>query len=359
MAFKDFSRNLGFADIEVEKVLARTRTQGFLEEINRSVDWEPIEKILMRGYPVGDSELGNKAFYPIVLMKAILLQKWYGLYSDPELENQINDRLSFKKFIGIPMRQFSPDHSLISKFRKRVSQQDMEAIHGELLKQFSEKGYSIEGGMAIDARLVKSSAGPKSTEKIEEEKQKRETPEGNEDKNGKPVKFRSDIDSDWVVRNEQPFYGMKENTSIDVESGLVLSTWVSKASEHDTNFFQVVAVKGMHGKENPPKIYADKGYCSKDNRKFLTRNEISDGIMRKDHKNAKLTEWEHERNKMISKVRYKIEQYFGLTERHMGGGRARFTTLIKENWNRMGMVMAFNIKRVLLAENKKTQRAMA
>ena len=37
---------------------------------------------------------------------------------------------------------------------------------------------------------------------------------------------------------------MKENTSIDVESGLVLSTWVSKASEHDTNFFQVVAVKG-------------------------------------------------------------------------------------------------------------------
>ena len=108
MAFKEFSRNLGFADIEVERVLARTRTQGFLEEINRSVDWKPIEELLMVGYPVGDSELGNKAFYPIVLLKAILLQKWYGIDSDPELENQINDRLSFKKFIGIPLRQFSP-----------------------------------------------------------------------------------------------------------------------------------------------------------------------------------------------------------------------------------------------------------
>ena len=73
--------------------------------------------------------------------------------SDPELENQINDQWSFKKFIGIPMRQPSPNHSLISKFRKRVSQQVMEAIHSELLKQFSEKGYSIEGGMAIDPRL--------------------------------------------------------------------------------------------------------------------------------------------------------------------------------------------------------------
>jgi transposase, IS5 family len=182
MAFKEFSRNLSFADIEVERVLARTRTQGFLAEINRSVDWEPIEKLLMRGYPVGDSELGNKAFYPIVLLKAVMLQKWYGIDSDPELENQINDRWSFKKFIGIPMRQPSPDHSLISKFRKRVSQQVMEAIHKELLNQFSAKGYSIEGGMAIDARLVKSSARPKSTEKIEETRQKRETAEGQVDK---------------------------------------------------------------------------------------------------------------------------------------------------------------------------------
>jgi transposase, IS5 family len=359
MAFKEFSRNMGFADIEVERVLARTRTQGFLEEIKRTIEWEPMEELLMRGYPVGDSELGNKAFYPIVLLKAILLQKWYGIDSDPELENQINDRLSFKKFIGIPLRQFSPDHSLISKFRKRISQPVMEAIHGELLKQFSEKGYSIEGGMAIDARLVKSSARPKSTEKIEEEKQKRETGEGQVDKKGRPLKFRSDLESDWVVRNEKPFYGMKENTSIDVGSGLVLSTWVSKASEHDTNFFQAVAVKGMHGKENPPKIYADKGYCGQDNRRFLSRNKISDGIMRKEQKNAQLTELEHERNKKISKVRYKIEQYFGLTERHMGGGRARFTTLLKENWNRLSMVMAFNTKRVLLAERKKTQGAMA
>jgi IS5 family transposase len=235
----------------------------------------------------------------------------------------------------------------------------MEAIHSELLRQFSDKGYSIEGGMAIDARLVKSSARPKSTEKIKEEKLKRETAEGQVDKKGRPLKFRSDIESDWVVRNEKPFYGMKENASIDVDSGLVLSTWVSKASEHDTNFFQAVAVKGMHGQKNPLKIYVDKGYCGQDNRRFLSRNKIGDGIMRKEQKNAKLTEREHDRNKTISKIRYKIEQYFGLTERHMGGGRARFTTLIKENWNRLSMVMAFNAKRILLAERKKTQEATA
>jgi transposase, IS5 family len=353
MAFKNFDRNLSFADLEMAGILEKTRTQSYLGEIDRVVDWEPIEGLLQKDYPVGQSSLGNKAYQPLVLLKAALLQKWYGIDSDPELENQINDRLSFKRFIGIPLRQSAPDHSLISRFRKRISPTVMEKVHSELLQQFSRKGYSIEGGMAIDARLVKSAARPKSNEKIKEEQEKRETAEGNLDRTGKPLKFKSDVDSNWTVRDDVPFYGMKEHAAIDVESGLILSTYLSKASEHDTNYFQSVAVRGMQGQEMPPKVYADKGYCSQDNREFLHLNQMADGIMRKDYPNAKLTDLEHERNKGISKIRYKIEQYFGLTERHMGGGRARFTTLIKEHWNRLCQVMAFNTKRVLLAERQK------
>ena len=41
---------------------------------------------------------------------------------------------------------------------------------------------------------------------------------------------------------------------------------------------------------------------------------MADGIMCKDYPKAKLTALKHERNKGISKIRYKIEQYFGLTE---------------------------------------------
>ena len=213
--------------------------------------------------------------------------------------------------------------------------------------------------MAIDARLVKSSARPKSNEKISDEQAKRETAEGNLDRTGKPLKYKSDIDSNWTIRDDEPFYGMKEHAAIDVESGLILSTYMSKASEHDTKYFQSIAVRGMQGREMPPKAYADKGYCSQDNREFLQMNRIADGIMRKDYPNAKLTDLEHERNKGISKIRYKIEQYFGISERHMGGGRARFTTLIKEHWNRLCQVMAFNTKRVLLAERRKIQEALA
>ena len=37
----------------------------------------------------------------IIMVKMLVLQSWYGL-SDPELERQANDRISFQKFLGYP-----------------------------------------------------------------------------------------------------------------------------------------------------------------------------------------------------------------------------------------------------------------
>ena len=49
----------------------------------------------------------------------MLLQKWFQIKSDPELESQINDRISFMDFLDIPLELPSPDHSTLSRFRKR------------------------------------------------------------------------------------------------------------------------------------------------------------------------------------------------------------------------------------------------
>ena len=62
MAFKDFNKNLSFADLELVGVWEKNRTQGFLEEINRTTDWTPIQEALNQEYPVGQSTLGNNAY---------------------------------------------------------------------------------------------------------------------------------------------------------------------------------------------------------------------------------------------------------------------------------------------------------
>jgi IS5 family transposase len=36
-----------------------------------------------------------------LIVKILVLQAWYGL-SDPELERQVVDRISFRRFLGYP-----------------------------------------------------------------------------------------------------------------------------------------------------------------------------------------------------------------------------------------------------------------
>lgn len=63
----------------------------------------------------------------------------------------------------------------------------------------------------------------------------------------------------------------------------------------------------------------------------LCITEKKDGIMRKDSTTAKLREPEIERNKKLSKVRYIVEQYFGLSHLHHNLNQTRFTTIVKNN----------------------------
>ena len=74
----------------------------------------------------------------------------------------------------------------------------MERIHAELLSQLRAKGFSIDAGLAVDARLVRSALSPLSKEKREEKERK------DREGSGKPVKFSRDLESDWTVKNDVP-----------------------------------------------------------------------------------------------------------------------------------------------------------
>ena len=63
----------------------------------------------------------------------------------------------------------------------------MDEINSEILRQFEAKGLTINEGIAVDARLVKSASRPVSNEKLKELKQKSNTTEGRLDKNFIPL----------------------------------------------------------------------------------------------------------------------------------------------------------------------------
>lgn len=221
----------------------------------------------------------------------------------------------------------------------------MEQINSEILRQFEAKGLSINEGVAVDARLVESASHPLSNDELKKKRAHHDTKEGQKDKNGKPLKFSRDLESDWTIKNDVPHFGLKEHTAVDAKHGFILATTHSPASVHDTNFLQYCTIFSRHTNKPIKIVYADKGYAGLPNRNFLSDNKIADGIMRKDSTTAKLTELEIERNKKISKVRYIVEQYFGISHLHDKAKRARFTTIMKNNLDAWFRQAAFNVFR--------------
>ena len=345
MGYKRIGEEISFADLAVSKSLEHNRSVKLMDRINEVVNWRDVEALLIEYYQVGKATEGADAYSPILLLKCMLLQKWFRIPSDPELENQINDRISFKKFLGLPLDKASPDHSTFSRFRSRLSKGVMIQLNNVVLQEFAKRGLSINEGIAIDARLVKSASHPISSKDLKAIQEKRNSPAGKLDRNGKALKFSRDLESDWTVKNDVPHYGIKEHASVDVNSGFVLATIMTPASIHDTKYLPYLALASCHTKDPIETIYADKGYHGEPNRSFLHLNEIEDGIMRKDTKTAKLTGIEIERNKKISKKRYIVEQYFGLSHLHNNAYRARFTTVLKNTWDAMFRQMAFNLFR--------------
>ena len=343
MSFKKMQTNLTFTDLSLFSSMEKNRAIKRMKQINAIVDWSRIENLLMRSYPVGKSAEGNAAYPPLILMKCLLLQQWFSIDSDPELETQINDRASFKTFLGLSFDDNAPDHSTFSRFRGRFSKDTMRMINNELLNQFSAKGLTINEGIAIDARLVKSATHPMSKEKLKEEKQKSETPMGKLDKNGNILKFSRDLESDWTIKNDTPHFGLKEHASVDTRYGFVLATEITPASHHDSPYLPLCVAGSCHTDNPIKKVFADKGYFGKNNREFLHLNKIADGIMTKAVRGTELTTFEKDRNKAISKVRYIVEQYFGISHLHNNASRARFTRMIKNAIDAMFRQMAFNL----------------
>ena len=89
MGFKKMDTNIGFADFALASSLKHNRSLKLMEKLNDAIDWTRVETILFNHYTVGTSGEGADAYPPLLLFKCMMLQKWFRIDSDPELENQI------------------------------------------------------------------------------------------------------------------------------------------------------------------------------------------------------------------------------------------------------------------------------
>ena len=88
MGYKRIGEEISFADLAVSKSLKHNRSVKLMDRINKVVNWRNVEALLLEYYETGRTIEGADAYSPLLLLKSLLLQKWFRIPSDPELENQ-------------------------------------------------------------------------------------------------------------------------------------------------------------------------------------------------------------------------------------------------------------------------------
>jgi len=128
-----------------------------LSEIDSLIDWEVFRPIVAEMYRNKTEKGGRPNIDEGVRRKILVLQQWYGL-SDPEVERQVADRISFRKFLGFP--ENIPDYSTVWRFRERLMEtgRDKE-IWKELQRQLDAQGLRVKKGVIQDVTFITADPG--------------------------------------------------------------------------------------------------------------------------------------------------------------------------------------------------------
>jgi transposase, IS5 family len=266
----------------------------FLEKLERALDWKPLEAALQTMYP---ATTGRPPCPPLVLFKMSLLQHCYGL-SDPQCEELVRDRISWRRFVGLGLQDKVPDETTLVYFRRRMRE---EGAHEGLLlqlvnRQLEAKGLILRTCTLVDATLLEASRRP----------------------TAKDQAGGGDPGAGYTVRKGQYYYGYKAHVAVDQDHTLIRQVTLTPANVHDSQEFEKV----VRGDEEM--VLADKAYWSASRNRWCFRRNILNGILRKASPQRTLDRRAAQRNRRLSRIRCGIEKVFGWWKRCTGYRRVRY-----------------------------------
>lgn len=293
-----------------------------LGKLSSVVKWYRFEKVLK---PLaGESETGRPAYAPLMMFKALLLQRLYGL-SDLELEEALYDRLSFRRFCGLGLAEAVPDHTTLCRFRNRLVEAGvLEKLFGELDRQLDAAGLILRRGTMLDATVIETEAASR--------------PPRADDSAAGAV---GDKDAAFTRRKGKAgsSYGYKAHVGVDEGSGIIRRVITTPANVNDT----VPADMLICGDEG--RVLADSAYHTHERERRLKAAGIGCGLMRRANKHHRLTPAARRFNRAVARRRAAVETTFATLKRRMGLATIRYVGLAKAAGQVLMAAIAFNMRR--------------
>jgi len=294
-------KQLGFFD-ESNRLKKLSQLGDSLEKLDKVINWEMFRRILDEAFRKEPKGVGGRPQYDYVLLfKILILQRIYNL-GDDQTEYQVNDRMSFMRFLGLGLGDSVPDAKTIWLFRDTLNKADVIRKIFELFNRQLEVAHLItHTGSIVDATFVDA---PRQ----------------------RNIKLaQKDTDARWTKKGNEVHYGYKDHVKVDADSKLITEYTVTPASVHDSHELLNLL------NETDKALYADSAYSGAPITEALPKN-IASRIHEKGYRGSQLTEEQKDSNRIKSKTRARIEHVFGfmtgsihgISVRSIGIGRAAF-----------------------------------
>ena len=317
-------RQLSFADLQLNETRRPSRISIKLEKINKIVNWDKVLKLVQVVDKTGEQG-GSPHIDLLIKVKMLFLQHLYNL-SDPELEDQVNDRLSFQRFSGINFTKTVPDYTTIWRFKEAlIGERVMDKLFKLILEEISSKDLLIKKGTLIDATIIESSSKPLS--------------KANRNELEAQPSSQIDTEAHSTKKRGKWYFGYKGHIGVDMGSKIIHSRSFTSAQVHDSQETD----KLLRGDEQA--IFADSAYSIQADKRKARRKGVYYGILDKGTKKRKLSNKQKKTNRKKSRIRAKVEHPFAYIKERLNFKFTVAKTLLRNQFRFDFNCILYNIFR--------------
>lgn len=126
----------------------------FLCKLDEAVDFAIIRKLAKPYY----SHTGQPSIDPVVLLKMMLIGYLYNITSERKLAQELRVNMAFMCFLGYDIDEETPNHSVLSKARRRFGNKIFEEFFHIVIEKCKEQGLIQAEKTFIDSTFIPANA---------------------------------------------------------------------------------------------------------------------------------------------------------------------------------------------------------
>jgi IS5 family transposase len=287
-----------FTDLTVAD-LGGPKATAFFERCLKEIPFEQLAESVSDVHPASRAA-GGAPHWPVVMMvKILFLQKCFGL-SDPMLEEMLQDRISFRRFVGLSLDDKTPDHSTISLFRTRLRDKGHgTTLFDQTLEILRGRGLVLNTGTLVDASILEAPLG------------------------GRRADGSSSVDpsASKTFKNGRIYHGYRVHYATD-RKGIITDYVYDTASVSEHEHFDHLA------RDETQAVFADSG-CRSAGRieRFKQRGVIARFCHRRVRGQSELRSDQKQENRLIAPIRAFVEHPMAWIKIRLNQRRVRYRGL--------------------------------